>query len=773
MSVTLLRWLRRDERGTVMVLMAVAMFPFLFLAAYAIDVSHWWDYSRNLQNRADAAALAGATQYGTMCFQGGNPGNVTTGAQAAIGEYAQLYSGAAPTSHVFYSSAQVQTGTGWNVTTNGYLNNTLTASPVQSPLTLRLGNLSDYWVILNGNNWAESGGTNFSMAPGASGATFCNSDPTQDLTDPSRASAGAAGPMVDVKVTQRRLPLFFSLISGRPTLHAHARVQLQGEASTPSEPIAVSDSGNTPCVTVYFRSSADNSILGTAVLKKEAQATQTSPIIWDNLTAVPGQANTGPTPVTMPPAGTNVYVQPFLNNCSGSGTYYDGDATGGSGVLLINTYGSSTTRVAGQPPIITPNGAGSGGVILQNGNCAPDYYFAVATGDCKIGVFQVNTAFAPGITKNDATVTAVNTNTGDRLNLSGNNAATVWSANGNGANSLNIGDTSGQNPIRIDWTQTAGTVNGQNCAVTTCTGSFGVRAQTFAACNGCDAPDDSGPIVQARVGTFGVINGGGFGPNAYPENSTQNLVVTLTLAGINVAPQNATPATDTVLRFPTSGNHQTGLVDCGQGNGGSFDNAVVYYGCGPNNPAVPGMNPLYEYTRPPGSDCSPAADGDTTNWPGGNHQDCVATTPGTRNPICPLVLRITGQPFGPNCNNNVPCPANNWGSPTGIPPGDPRAVTMIITAPSDFGAAGGPQGWLPIRRFATFYITGWDTRINPSCTSGANKNDPFPTKGKKNQQNEAVWGHWMVYVDTVGVGDGNPCPLNPVQPINCVPVLTR
>ena len=85
----------------------------------------------------------------------------------------------------------------------------------------------------------------------------------------------------------------------------------------------------------------------------------------------------------------------------------------------------------------------------------------------------------------------------------------------------------------------------------------------------------------------------------------------------------------TVLRFANSTNHQTGLVDCGQGNGASNDAAVVYYGCGPGNPLVTGMNPLFIYSRPPGSDCSPATDGNTTGWPNGNNQDCVATTPGS------------------------------------------------------------------------------------------------------------------------------------------------
>src|SRR5216110_3060245 len=108
-----------------MVFTAAALFPILFLAAFAIDVSHWWDYSRNLQNRADAAALAAGASFGNICLEGGNPGDTTTG---------------------------------WNLTNNGYLNNTTAASPLKSPLTLRLGNLNDYWVRLNARDYVENGG---------------------------------------------------------------------------------------------------------------------------------------------------------------------------------------------------------------------------------------------------------------------------------------------------------------------------------------------------------------------------------------------------------------------------------------------------------------------------------------------------------------------------------------------------------------------------------------------------------------------------------------
>jgi hypothetical protein len=254
-------------------------------------------------------------------------------------------------------------------------------------------------------------------------------------------------------------------------------------------------------------------------------------------------------------------------------------------------------------------------------------------------------------------------------------------------------------------------------------------------------------------------------------------VFTLKVSGLNTSAPGDPP---TVLRFANSTNHQTGLVDCGQGNGGSSDAQVVYYGCGPGNPFFtnPPLNPLFVYSRTNGSGCSPATDGNTTGWPNGDNQDCVQTTPGQRRVgiICPLVDRIVNNPYGTNCtggNATGTCPANNWSNTTGsqnILPGDPRAVQMIITSPADFASgAGSPQSWLPIRKFATFYVTGWDGNIKPQCAG----NEAFPTKGKRNSDNGAVWGHWINYEDTAGTPNGQACVIDPASPTNCVPALTR
>jgi hypothetical protein len=221
----------------------------------------------------------------------------------------------------------------------------------------------------------------------------------------------------------------------------------------------------------------------------------------------------------------------------------------------------------------------------------------------------------------------------------------------------------------------------------------------------------------------------------------------------------------------------------------NVDGYVIYGGCGPSNPfsppgcagrqqacPLPQLNPLFPYGRGNPIDCSPMKDQDYTDWPDGNHQDCVETTPGTRRQgiVCALVLYMTKQSYDPNsnCNSNGAgvCPDNNWPDTEKVAD-DPRKVTFILTSPADLAAAGNSPGfWVPIRRFATFYVTGWDPSINPSCTG---VNDGYPGVGKKSAQAGTLWGHWIDDFDPGGIPTGSGCDVNGVEPVNCVPVLTR
>ena len=753
----------RDERGAAMVLVAVALPVIVLFVAFGVEVGHWYDYSRNLQNRADAAALAASLEYGGTCF--GTPTTTQTDAIAAVAQqYAGPPAGTPPA----------------NLPPPAYL------GPYTNVPNLTKGTGPNFHMLLNSTQYfGQPGAANWNM-----GTTGAPGEPPGNFSGDSRALCsskdedGNIGPMVDVRLTQQNLGLFFPLFGFTPTISAHARAALEGEASTNAAPIAVGDSGNTPCVSVKLFDATTNAPLQTVTLAKLPPNPQNpaAPAQWDN-TATPAS-------FTMP-SSDNVYVQPFLSDCNGNGQVYD-DSTN-TGMLMINDHPSSDPTVgSGSAPQLNSAGV----YATSSGTCGPPsfatgtQYFSV--GGCNVAV-TAGVTFANGIPNGQQNVYLLE-RTWDNVNnvwvtttpspqnkMSGGGQCPANSFCGN----TTIADSSGIDQFVIAWSQGGGSINGTSCSgnptPAACQGDFGIQAQSFGACNGCDQPDDSGPIVFSRI-SEADSNGNIIGndTNTFAGGSTHRLVFTLKLSGVNTAAAND-PAT--VLRFANSTNHQTGLVDCGQGNSGGNDSAVVYYGCGPNNPQVPGMNPLFVYSRPPGGDCSPATDGNTTGWPNGNQQDCVQTTPGQRrqNIICPLVQRIVGAPFGPPCNMNAAgtCPVNYWrlglGS-KGIPVGDPRAVTMIITSDVDLATGQGqPQAWLPIRKFATFYVTGWDSNISPSCTSpslGSRQNEAFPAKGKKNSQNGAVWGHWINYEDTAGTPNGQLC-VPGVTPTNCVPALTR
>jgi len=735
----------RDERGVVMVLVAVTL-PVLFLfVAFGVEVGHWFDYSRNLQNRADAAALAAAVQYGNTCS-----GTATAAQTDAIGKVAVQYAGP-PTG-----------------TPPGNLPPVGTPSSYKNQPNLTAGLPANFHMLLNSTqNWS-SGGPNQNWSMGTAGHT---TDSTALCS--SQDEDGNVGAMVDVRLTQANIPLFFPLFGFKPTISAHARAALEGESGANSAPIAVGDSGFTPCVSVRVVNASNNSVIQTVTLSKEPTDPQNpnAPAQWDN--------SGSPASFQMP-SSDNVYIQPFLSDCNGNGQTYD-DGTN-TGVVMINNYPSTPPTIAsGSPPQLTTNG------VIVFGSCpSATPYFAPSGADCTVEVDAL-VASAPDVGTSDLNLTLVQ--------HQWVNGAWVLTQNpmhpsGNGSNAcrntaaycttVTIGDSTGIDQFSLNWSETAGFIGTTQCGTGNgnkpppCTGQIKngtILHQVFGACNGCDQPDDSGPIIFARVSdanNLGVITN--VDANNLAGGSTHNLVFTLKLSGLNTAAAGDPPI---VLRFATSTNHQTGLIDCGQGTGTNADSYVVYYGCGPGNPQFnPPLNPLFINTRntcgtPPGPP-----------WPNTNQQDCVQTTPGQRRVgiICPLVLRITNQPVINNCTGGAAgtCPTNNWptrpGQPINIQPGDPRAITMIITSDVDLATgAGSPQAWIPIRKFATFYITGWDSNIKPQCAD----NESFPTKGHKNSQNGAVWGHWINYEDTAGTPSGQLCVVTPGSPTNCVPALTR
>jgi hypothetical protein len=716
----------RGERGAVTIMVALWLPLFALMMTFSVDVGHWFDYKRSLQARADATALAAGTAYGGVCFVSGGP---TSAGLDSIGHVGQSYTGADATSDL------------------PYLYSSVTPTPYYNLPNLTKGSLSKYHVLFNSKQfWNEPGHANFNMTPAGN---FCNS------TDES----GRKGAMFDVKLTQEKLGLFFPLpFSVVPAINAHARVELQPEGvENIVRPMAVRDSNSTPCVSVDFVNADDGTVIKTVALQKDASLTPlNAPQVWDNFVS-PATGDD----ISIP-SGHNVYVRAFLNNCLGNGDQYDPN----SGILYIDSY-STTAPLDGQAPRIT------GGVGLINGGttCTPDPYFSTNVSGCSVNVVAYIT-HAPGPTVKDNDMTYTVTDVGlpapqpqDTLKHLGSYGPNEWRSGNFDVNQ------DGQHLFKIDWSQKAGSVGATTCGdgiaghPPPCTGTFGVVAGAFGACNGCDAPDDSGPIVLAELGE------GASALTNYLTPGTHHLKVRVDVQGL----QNSDPTKPAiVLRFATSTNHQTGLINCGQGNGASQDQTAITSGC----PLVgsPDCNdtnfcaPYKINDRSPVPTCVPLSRTiDPTN-----PADCVQTTGGNRRNAIPgaVASRIVDTTTGY-------CSGNHFRDANGIPANDPRAFTMIVTAPADLSGQTGPTN-VPIRNFATFYVTGWDSNANPKCTTLApgdtgTLNDAFPGSTKKhtNADNGAIWGYWITYTDPNGVGNGQICDPTQISLGNCVAVLTR
>jgi hypothetical protein len=583
--------------------------------AFAIYLPRLFDYSRNLQYRADAAALAAGLEFGGTCLIA----NPSATAMNNIGQIAQNYSGAGSNSDLYY--------------------------PYQAPNTknlpnLKAGALSHYHVLINSPNYWQKGQSSATQSfKMGSPSTVCSS------VDEN----GNRGPFVDVKVTQDSLPLFLPLFGIRPTISAHARVSLEeGTSETNIRPLAVRDDAATPCVSVnlvYASGPNAGTTLKTITLSKDATGDPNFPtaVLWDNPAG---------TAVTMP-SGTSLsdlYAQPFLNNCSGTGTKYDGS----SGLNWINVYGTSTPS-NGQAPVITGTAA-AGGVFLTG--CSPvsgayNQYF-MSPSACNVGI-TANVAFAPNVPLANQSVTAVDSADGSSYTLTHVAGTTQWTIAASATSPL-VTPGDGQHAFDIQATQTAGTIGATTCGTggkdKPCKTDLNTRQQSFGACNGCGDPDESGPIVALRTRLAGS-NPLSSGQNVFQAGTSQNLVFEVAVQGLHF---DAPGQTATVLRFGVTTDQATGLVNCGQGTGANADADAITFGCplygqpqcNDTNFCAPMQ--IYNSALHPSGICNP----ELRQTANPAYTDCVQATPGTRR------NKIPGALGGLIVNKNNVCSPNHW-----------------------------------------------------------------------------------------------------------------
>ena len=645
----------RAEDGQVLAIVAVVSVVLLLFAALVIDVGNWFSHKRQLQNRADAGALAAGSEWATKftaCAQGGVPADTAGKAIARIG---QQYAGNP-------NPDPDPPGTGYDPT-------------LTPPVNTETANQSNVEVFINSTDEdstvSDGGGPCFKHPPG-------------DPTSPQ------GGYWTDVRVKERNLQSFFGSIGIPLTRNiARARVELR-QVDTVTQgvlPFVGETADVAPCAWVQF--------------------------VRDDGTGSSGNPVPGLPPTLLQGTGSRTYATAAGNNIVFTMPAYNISARITIGSLTNGACSFATTNkvsFAASPsslglaylhsgyngPARTPLQSPGARSITINpaGGACPDTYFVKKATACTVGVQAVIDFGDPGPGDNPvanlgASVTAT-MNGGAPVNLTYIGAG-LWQ----NATSFTIAPNSGRNQFTVNWARTLGTITGTgNCNSTggnPCKGNFGGFNQMV-----YSADDGSGPVATLKV----LDSAGVTQPGFAPTGSSVSLKLQLALSSFD-------PAKLVIIRGSVQGtDNRTSAVDCGYGTGSNALRDAIEFGC----PPVPGPPNGYQKNTRNDGGAPPQRTFSCTPFSLSVIWDCLSEQPVVGNRTGPVEQAMQVR-FG--CTpNNFPNPY----IPGWIPaPGDPRISTIFLTS---YGTLEG-NGDFPIVDWVTVYVTGFNRKNNQQCASDA------------------------------------------------------
>ena len=750
-----------DERGGVLALSAILIPVFIVFVAMAVDVGTWFTHKRQLQNRADAAALSAGVEYGTRWAACGSP-STKAAAEAAIALAARQYGGD-PQAAGTLRNTQVTEQTRVNVEIN--------APPALAGAVGQDTSWNDVGVV--------------------GGIGPCDPHPA-DAVSPNPNSI-----WTQVGVRERDQRSIFGMF-GVDLLNnrAHARIELQPAlAGKGFIPVAVPEQDIRQAELRYYRECGPGApaLLATVPLK-QLQATP------DNYQTVAGTTLWGPTIGNVAggvPTGVTLSM-PEATACAGSYIPVSAEvriAGVEPTVLNINTATCaqltasrfadcwsrvSNIRVFKDDPQTEPwfqeaefNGAGSPACGAAAG---PDAYFAASVNptECRftgwIAVEWNPSALGRDV---DLSVNGVDLNPPNGPN---GNADGVWTMPGTAINNI-----AGQSDVTIDWCVHIGPGNCRN----------GDPSASDIPIHSLFRNDDSIAQILDLVRTSGTAQAIGGPPGgalhwfrAQPTATSVTVYPTVGLESSLYIGQRR------ILR--ASGPQSNQSLDCEPATGGQgHDFQMFYTGCDPwytDNkfagapwwfPSPPGPPP------PPGS--CPDKNGILAQPNGNDGQDaweCVVKAPGfTANVIGDGISAAIG-----NCAdiNNNQCQRHACTNPNYYDPADPdrwalmggeasQRVVFLFIVPYGALKNTGPQEGLPILNFAAFYVTGWHGNNGNPGNNPCDSPDPDgagPARPDEPADTGEIIGYFVDW--TMPSAPGNPnavCVVNQLRP--CVPVLVR
>ncbi len=708
-----------DERGAALVIVVIFVPVLILVAALAIDSANWFTHHSHLQTQADAAALAAAQDFQFPC---------TPTVEEQITTDVHHYDG-------------TQTGPG------NYNQQVATPSPH--------GNVEHKVVsLINAANF------------------FGQSTPGDVL--PSSPCAARA---IDVKVTETNVPWYLQLLNVSH-INAQARVSIEALASSGGQlPLGVPNPAPNAVHATFFDETTNSELGGVDLTHSSDHLTWTS---------------SGATPVTFSSASSgDVGVRFALSGTSSTtcGSKYVECYDSGSlnkegipttGVLFIRSWSGDGTPGVPLPPATAPAGPQAQDVTLSPVTC-PDGYFASEPSACEVQL-SATMAFASGITCTGSSPQASLTLTA--VDGSGNsstpaiNCPTSGSATGVWTSTVRLPPNSGPMTFSLSWIQATGTkpagaTGGTNATPSLCTthkpceGSFGLVQRTFAGAPdaGSAASSRSGPISSATV----IDQSTGGEGNSFRRCSattgfvftkcTPSLLITLTVRGFQNEETINPSAAPVALRL--TGNQGNQALDCSGNNGASAFTTMLATGC-PNPPGPFGTTT-----------------GDESICPGSNPVVCVKSNPGEGKKLEPGInARVNCNGITAGCSESICVNPNHWTSPNTVSqilsasPRDPRLVHVFIVDSGSFANRTGTF-YVPIRIFATFYITGW--KGSPCTTTNTSPPSGLPYRTDDSAATGELLGHFVKYVEPPGEGSGSgegSCTASETLG-DCVAVLTK
>jgi hypothetical protein len=551
--------------------------------------------------------------------------------------------------------------------------------------------------------------------------------------DSGLSGSPCADRAVDVKMTETDVPgIFTSLFV--PFINAQARVSiLQQTNANNVEALAVADSAPVAATAYFVNEDNNDAVLATAPLRDLGpDPNAPGQEMWGNPSGLAVAINK--TNASTANIGVVIALSGNPNDTTCGHPYvqcFDNSSPTGKPLLHIQGWSAG-----GSTPSLTAPFARSVVLSTPGGSTCSDAYYSNTTPTCT----ETISAWVDYGSTNTKGVTVKPVVAGSSKGGLTPGATSGTAVQWTGTISLN---GAGENQINLLVACAKG--NGAACGKTTSTSATISNVQRPYA-----AGTSSGPISGAWLSEIG---GASKDADSFEVCESQNaagcshnLVVTM---DVSASLQNSQHFADPTypIRIGTS---QGNVVGCG---GNPSPSASQYrqnlgQGCG---------GPFAVNTSDP--TCAAA---------GASPYDCVKLVNGVKNGPFQQGLSdaiVNSPPAGKQyyCTNNW-TNNNNNGVPI-IPANDSRLVTVFVMPYGSTDASGNPllaSGYVPIKSFATFYVTGF---AGDPCAS----DDPAPPGAG----NAWLVGHFIKYINPNDNGgdSGTLCDPNSLSP--CVAVMTK